>query len=65
MFLADRLTGEESVEILLHLEKCEVCYQILPERDSREVIERFLEDEEGEGAAPPRAAQEKTENRSG
>ena len=47
LFLMDKLTGDESVEILIHLDECEECCKLLPKETPDEVIERLLaEDEE-------------------
>lgn len=47
LFLKDKLTEDESIEILIHLDECDECCKLLPKETPDEVIERLLaEDEE-------------------
>lgn len=47
LFLQDKLSGDESVEVLIHLDECDECCKLLPEENTDEVIGRLLaEDDE-------------------
>lgn len=42
LFLRDLLPGEAALEILLHLEDCNICRDALPNDDVYKVIENLL-----------------------
>ncbi|HRH44132.1 MAG TPA: hypothetical protein PKY82_21045 [Pyrinomonadaceae bacterium] len=50
LFLEDKLSADEAVEVLLHLNNCQECHKLAPEKKPEEILEIFFrEDKEGEG----------------
>ena len=45
MFLRDELPGEEAAEILLHLDDCNDCRDLLPDASSEEMLEEVIAEE--------------------
>ena len=45
LFLKDKLTADESLEILLHLENCQECHALLPKKTPEEILEIFLRED--------------------
>ena len=49
-FLHDQLSGVESVSVLLHLERCAECSQLILQPHSDEVMAIFLVEKDAEDA---------------
>ena len=49
-FLDDRLSGDDSVGVLIHLDKCAQCRQLVPEEKPPEVLEKLLSETKNEAA---------------
>lgn len=45
LFLQDRLSADESLEALLHLEDCQQCANLVPSQTSEEIMEIFFPSE--------------------
>lgn len=46
LFVQDNLSGDESVEVLIHLDECDKCCKLLSKENPQDVIERLLAEEE-------------------
>lgn len=47
-FLKDELSADESVEILLHLDECEKCRNLMPDQDAKKIVKKLLNYEKDE-----------------
>lgn len=46
MFLNGEISGDESLEILLHMESCDECLRRLPQEKPQEVLDKLLTDQD-------------------